>query len=306
MRFSVSETSFFYISKMKRILIWGIALILLNSCATIIGGAKYKAQFNVNNNNDAKIYYNGKYINNNSKILIKRKDANKITIKVEKDGHKTEFFHFRKISFRGGAFTSSLLFSLITTYEDNGRSRVVPIQIIIDLLNYSSLFKPDRNEQGVSKINYKNYVYNLDYKATPINPPKKEPVITKSVEKDEYSTMTKKLKDLKKLHEEGIINDEEYDHLKKKVIGMDINSSIKKDSTNTLKPVETIEKKQDVKVEVKEEQKTEPVDKPIESEEKKLSEEDQAKLDDLNKMKELGIISESEYLEMKDKLIDNK
>lgn len=282
---------------MNKILIGLFIVIMFSSCATIIGGAKYKATVHVNNAGKANIYYNGQSINNNSQLLIKRKDANRITFKVEKEGYKTESFHFRKISFRGFALFTSIISGIGVQQTSPGSTRTTFFPwVLIDLINYSSLWKPNLSELGVSKINYKNYRYNLDYQAISISPPKEKPkIIVKEEPKDEFTSMTDKLRDLKKLLDEEIINKEEYNHLKKKLIGIESDNTSPKETSVITEQKTEVEKDNLIK------------DEPVLSEqETPLSKEDTEKLKDLNKMKELGIISETEYLEMKDKLIDNK
>ena len=294
---------------MKNFVLSCIFISIFSSCATIFGGAKYNATFKVRNAEGASIYYNGRPIRNNSTILIPRKNADKVNIQIEKEGYLTEDFFFRSRKLRGFALLCNI-FSITTITTQNGyqyQQFRIPIGFIVDLINSSAMWKPNVNERGIIKENYDKYIYDIEYKGTPKNPPKPK-VVIKEVpvkEKDGFSTTTEKLRDLKKMKDEGVITEEEFVHMKKQILGMETTTPEKKEEvepTNT-PSVEKEETKETEKVEptVKEKETSENIEKEKEVEQEEPEEKSQ-ELKDLDKMLEFGIINEKEYQEMKEKL----
>jgi len=151
---------------MKKILFAGIKLclliVLLPSCASIIGGGKYNAVVKVNNNPNAQIEYEGKLRGTGvANFSIFRRDANKLEFTIKQDGCETETHRFTKRKFRGWSF----FFTLVgwTGVTVNGAYLPIPFGVIVDGAN-GAWWKPDPYEAGVSKANYKNYSYTIDYK----------------------------------------------------------------------------------------------------------------------------------------------
>lgn len=307
------------------ILISFVALITMSSCATMFGGARYNARVRVDNASGTTITYKGKVISNNAVLSIKRKHADKVSFEVSKEGYKTEKFDFRKKEFRSIALIASIFSGIgSNTQTNNGVTRTqltfIPY-VLIDIINYSSLWKPSLSEAGVYKKNYNNYEYILNYRATPTKKPKKT-VVVKEEKKESFQSTAEKLRDLKQLHDEGVINDEEFKFMKSKIIGLDadyksIEANPKTDVANEPSKEETVEKtqeeenkaketteKEESKTEettsIKEEKTEEAKEKEVEAPKKDTNKE---KLRDLNKMLELGLITEKEYQEMKEKLI---
>ena len=311
------KASFFYISNMKNLIFSIFAISLLSSCATIIGGAKYRAQIVVPNHSEAKIHLNGKYLDEGSAFTkIKRQDAGKLNFKVEEEGFESQKFSFRSTKFRGGAFAGSLISGLLTRLTFTNGTTVTsypfPIQLFIDLANYSSLMKPDKSENGVSKIDYKNYKYTLNYDPAPKNQPATI-IQDKKEEPKRPSTKEESLKDLKRMYDEQIIDDEEYKIMKRRILGITEdevkqnnnleeektkNESLEGKSNENTKSTEVKTEEADVKEDLQNKE------EKAGSSKKELTKEQEEKLSDLNKMLEMGIVSEEEYSELKAKIIE--
>ena len=281
-------------------------IILLTSCATIFGGARYNARVTVKNASDAKVTYNGQKISNYGSILIKRKDAYKINFLVERKGYKPESYSFRRKELRGLALGGSFVSGISVNQQTyNGTTRTtygfIPF-VLIDLINFSSLWKPSTNESGVSKENYNNYRYKLNFHNSPVNISKKEIetiVVEKSEEQeDDFLTQTEKLRDLKKMHDDGILTETEFIHMKQKIIGMP-----ETEPETNIEEVKTENTKSNIVVITKENKLEESkINNDSELESKEVQS-DKEKLKDLDKMLEFGIITDKEYQEMKEKLI---
>jgi hypothetical protein len=93
---------------------------------------------------------------------MKRKDANKVEIKVVQDDCKEEVFLYKSREIR--------LFSLVGTIVSWTTFIVTPIPwgLIVDGIN-GSLWKPNQYEEGIKKDNYKNYTYTYTVSYTSCN-----------------------------------------------------------------------------------------------------------------------------------------
>jgi len=137
----------------------GIATLSLASCATIVGGSRYNASIHVPDHPKAKISYEGVYLGmGQSFFKIKRSKANSFSVQVEEEGCEPQKFNFTQRSFRGWAFAGT-----IVTWTGYSSGILIPWGVGLDLIT-GALWKPDVQEKGVLKIDYKNYFYVLDYK----------------------------------------------------------------------------------------------------------------------------------------------
>ena len=138
--------------------------LLFSSCATIIGGSKYYAHIVVNDNPNARIFYKGELRGTGSaSIKVKRKEANNFSFTVKEDNCPEKKFNFVSRSFRGGAFVGTLLgFTGIV----NGIP--IPWGTFVDLAT-GAIWKPNVDERGVSKEDYKSFAYHVKYE--PCAPP---------------------------------------------------------------------------------------------------------------------------------------
>lgn len=134
-----------------------ISFVLFTSCATIVGGSKYNAYVKVKDHPDATIEYKG--INKgkgNTFFKVKRSEANKFAITVKENGCEDETFTFSKRTFRVWAFIGTVVF-WTGLYE----GVPLPWGIIVDGIT-GAIWKPNIYEKGVSKVDYKNYIYTID------------------------------------------------------------------------------------------------------------------------------------------------
>ena len=186
------------------------------SCATIIGGAKYNAKVQVPNHPDATISVNGEFKGQGeANFLVKRRDADKLTITVQEENCEPETTHFISKSFRGWAFVGTVLGWtgwIPNTYI------FLPWGIVVDGIT-GAWWKPDVTEKGVSKIDYDNFLYTITYKAIPLN---KSTIKPAEKDKEPSNSPTKSkaeiLRELKQLLDDGILTQEEYEKEKAKVL----------------------------------------------------------------------------------------
>jgi len=127
----------------------------LFSCATICGGSKYNANILVNGRPSAQIVYQGQSIGvGSASIKVKRKFANRFSLTVKERGCQDQTFDYVSRTFRGWALVGTIVTFTTSDY--------VPYGLGIDLLT-GALWKPDATERGVTKHNYKNFQYVLNY-----------------------------------------------------------------------------------------------------------------------------------------------
>ena len=167
--------------------------LLFTSCATIFGGRKYNATIKTNRPN-AEIWFNNQFIGHgNGKLLVLRKDANKISIEIKERGCLDTQFFFSSRKLRPLVFANAiapvslsflLSYNVIFFRQEVGGSPVrTPISIdytsgnllaiwtlssYVDLINFSSMYKPNENEPGIYKINDDSYEYRLNSTCIPI------------------------------------------------------------------------------------------------------------------------------------------
>jgi hypothetical protein len=140
---------------LKMVIPFAIVIFIFSSCATIIGGHRYRAHVNVNDHPDAIIKYKGMVVGQGSaSFKVPRSEANKLEIKVKEQNCEEQTFEYTKRSFRGWAFVGTLVTFTSVYY--------IPYGAIIDLAN-GALWKPDVHEKGVYKMNYNNFNYSIDY-----------------------------------------------------------------------------------------------------------------------------------------------
>ena len=188
-----------------------------SSCATIIGGAKYNAKVQVPNHPDATISVNGEYKGQGeAKFLVKRRNADKLSITVQEENCEPETTQFSKKAFRGWAFVGTVVGWtgwIPNTYI------FLPWGIVVDGIT-GAWWKPDVTEKGVSKIDYDNFLYTITYKAVPkkgstIKPEEKDKELKNATAKSK----TEILRELKQLFDDGVLTQEEYEKEKAKLLG---------------------------------------------------------------------------------------
>jgi hypothetical protein len=136
---------------------------VLSSCGTIFGGSKYDAQVIVLNQPTADIVYRGEKVGTGSAfIIVKRKNANKFTFTVQKKGCEPQTYNYTRRAFRGWAFSGSvftwLLFPILS---------YIPYSVGVDFAT-GGLWKPSVREQGIVKLDSKNFKYVVNYTGCPV------------------------------------------------------------------------------------------------------------------------------------------
>jgi hypothetical protein len=163
----------------------------------------------VPDHSDAKIEHNGSYKGTGeASFKVKRRDADNFSVTVKKEGCEDQTKTFTQKSFRGWAFAGTLLWTGFVP----GTSIPLPWGVAVDAAT-GAWWKPDINEIGVTKQDYNHYIYQIDYTGCDIKTEskiKKEPTNSES--------KADKLRELKKLLDEGVITEEEFEKEKKKIL----------------------------------------------------------------------------------------
>ena len=132
--------------------------MILASCGTIFGGSKYYAHVVVVDNTDAKIYYRDEYVGTGTaSFKVKRYDANKVNITLKDRGCKDQTFSYKSSTIRGWATAGTILF-----WTGTAGGIPIPWGLGLDLIT-GALIKPNVMEHGISKEDYKNFKYTLEY-----------------------------------------------------------------------------------------------------------------------------------------------
>lgn len=135
-----------------------ISTILLSSCATIIGGSKYYAHIVVVDRPTAKIVYQGEVKGTgNATIKVKRTEANKFYFTVKEEGCNEQQYNYTSRTFRGWAFVGT-----IVGWTGLIQGIPLPWGVVTDLAT-GAVWKPNVMEKGVSKEDYKNFKYQVNY-----------------------------------------------------------------------------------------------------------------------------------------------
>ena len=149
-------------NRMKKILYFLSILTsfaALSSCATIAGGSRYYAHVKVQDHPNAKIEYNEVVKGTGDAVFkTKRAQSNKFSLNIKEEGCEDETFNFTRRTFRGWAFAGT-----VVTWTGLIGNIPLPWGVVVDL-STGALWKPNINEKGVSKIDYKHFNYLIDYK----------------------------------------------------------------------------------------------------------------------------------------------
>lgn len=138
-------------------------LFINQGCALIVGGSNYRANIVVENHPNAAIKYDGLIRGyGNTIIKVPRKEADNLVIIVSETGCPTIQRQYNSRIFREWAFLGTLV--TWTGLSINGGPWIpIPFGVITDGVT-GSWWKPDVKENGITKIDYKNYNYNIIYK----------------------------------------------------------------------------------------------------------------------------------------------
>lgn len=179
--------------------------ILFSSCATIIGGSNYYAHVTVADHPNAAITYKGEVRGQGyAAFKVPRREANIFSVIVKEQGCDEQDFDFKERTFRGWA-----LFGTIITWTGVIDGIPLPWGVVVDAAS-GAFWKPDINEKGVTKTDYKHYNYHIDYTGCKTDQNKDSKAVIK--------TKVERLSELKDLVTKGLITQEEYDNEKKKII----------------------------------------------------------------------------------------
>ena len=223
----------------SRILLYCLGIIMIiglfSSCATIVGGSNYYARVQVKNVDGASIYYKGmKRGEDEASFMVPRKEANRLSVTLKKDGCEDQVSTFSQRTFRGWAFTGSLVFF---TGVIPGSGIPLPWGIALDGAT-GAWWKPDVLETGVQKVDYKHFTYQIEYKGCKSKKSTETDYVreletdteTETKSKSENQTdieegtdgfetlKAKKLRELKKLYDEGVLTEEEFKKEKQKIL----------------------------------------------------------------------------------------
>ena len=129
--------------------LWVVSTII-SSCATIFGGPNYHSQVWVNGRPKAEIIYRGEIVGKGvAFISVRRREANKFSIKIREEGCPEQTFDYKSRRLRVGAFLGGLS------------------SVVVDLLT-GSIWEPNANENAILKHNYKNFQYVINYSGCPL------------------------------------------------------------------------------------------------------------------------------------------
>jgi len=138
------------------------SLCINQGCAVIAGGSKYYGHFVVEGHPNAAIKYDGITRGYGSAtIKLPRNEANNLMITVSESGCPTIQRQYTERKFRGWSFVGTLV--TWTGLSINGGPWVpIPFGVIVDG-STGAWWKPDVNENGITKTDYKNYNYSIIY-----------------------------------------------------------------------------------------------------------------------------------------------
>jgi len=137
-----------------------LLLLATTSCGTLFGGARYNAHVEVVGHPNASIYYlDQKQGVGQAEFLIKRNQANKVKIIIKEEGCPDYIHEYTSKVPRVGPILGTLseIGQMIAA-----QTIAIPAGSIIDLIT-GGYFKPDVSNPDISKIDFDNFKYTLDY-----------------------------------------------------------------------------------------------------------------------------------------------
>ena len=138
---------------------------MLTNCATIVGGSKYYARITVKDYPKASIEYKGAYVGTGSTLIkVPRAQANRFSFTVKQEGCEPQTMTYSRRTFRGGAFVGTIL-----GWTGVSGGLILPWGVAVDLIT-GALWKPNIEEKGIIKLDYKNYNYFVEYEGCPQSP----------------------------------------------------------------------------------------------------------------------------------------
>lgn len=132
-----------------------LSAVFFSSCATIVGGSRYRASVLVNGSPEADIIYKGGFIGRGNAMIYNRRDnANKFSFTVKQKGCADQTFSYTSRSFRGWACAGTVFTFTSSIY--------IPYGLVIDLAT-GAFWKPDDSDPSIVKQNYKSFQYIVNY-----------------------------------------------------------------------------------------------------------------------------------------------
>lgn len=138
--------------------------LIFSGCSIIFGGSKYNAHVEVIGDQDVSIIYKEQFRGKGTaKFLVKRNDADKVLIKLNKEGFEEKIYYFKTKKPRPFAVYEKVS-DIISVALALGSSGTISIPLVT-LLNFATgaYYKPDVKDQRISKINYDNFKYSLEF-----------------------------------------------------------------------------------------------------------------------------------------------
>lgn len=140
-----------------------VVAVLLSNCATIVGGSRYVAHVVVVDRPSATIVVNGEQKGHGSAtFLVKRNSADKFSFTVQEQDCAKETYTYTSRTFRGWAFFGSIVGWTGVLSSSDGTWIPLPWGMVVDLAT-GAVWKPNVLEKGISKEDYKNFRYTINY-----------------------------------------------------------------------------------------------------------------------------------------------
>ena len=189
--------------------------VLLSNCATIVGGKSYYARVTVKDHPEARINYKAIDMGKGyASFKAPRKEANSFAVTIKEENCEEQKFIYSKRTFRGWALVGT-----IVTFTGYISTVPIPYGVIVDCAT-GALWKPDINEKGIVKVDYKHYNYTIDYTGC-----KQTPIAIDTVLQQTKQIVAKskleRLTELTEMQTKGLLTEEEYDTEKRKILDSD-------------------------------------------------------------------------------------
>ena len=142
---------------MKKILIFVMGMLVLNSCATIVSTANYTARVIVENDEKATIIVDDEIKGyGQADFKWKRSNADNLSVIVAEEGYKSQTVNFNRKTLNTLPFLGNLI-----SWEIPG--------LVVDLVT-GAAYQPDETERGITKTSNNVFLYKIFYEKEAIKP----------------------------------------------------------------------------------------------------------------------------------------